>query len=634
MNGISLGRCDMAQWEAGVCECAESSAYPVLGFEDIQYIIDEEEEGTLLVLCRSLEGEESIIGYSYSYLEPWESTFGEPARPSLTSPRKRRSRVQTGTIASDTPKRKSLYVAELFVSECERGLGLGDLLLTETLKVHADSECGSHLFVSSKNVSAVRCYTKFGFQRGLRPSGDAVHDSVMELVSCFQCVVNAISRYSHQIGEGTIGVRRRRRPLMQLNGKCNSDVTHGALSKSQKLADTGLVCHSPQSGTISDNPKKRFESSKKQAARGKVPSKTNDGEDSEASISPLLPCSDGPQLIFARSTRSKSKEENCCMGQSSVALFNSSDYCLQASVITKCHTMTRRSSRRPRFHLTGMRTSARKLAEDGIRRLGGEVLNTDTYDFSCTHIIASRPVRTEKFLCGLAEGKPLLHPAYIEESLKRGAFLGEAEFEWISVISNMHNGKTSRVGSPALDSFAYAMANSVLRWKEFRLSCPSDSVIDKSPDESNHPIMCFKGIVAMLFGSETKNAGLSRLILAGGGIVVADFQTWRKSKKSVDLQHLTHALVCCNLLDDTESPDMEKWSTSLRLEARNTLAMLRTNGVECLREEFALDLLIDGPNRDIAGYQLQFLSDPCAAAKRKRSQQTNYRMLRSKTSLR
>jgi len=34
---------------------------------------------------------------------------------------------------------------------------------------------GSHLFVSSKNASAVRCYQKFGYSKSLRPSGDAAH---------------------------------------------------------------------------------------------------------------------------------------------------------------------------------------------------------------------------------------------------------------------------------------------------------------------------------------------------------------------------------------------------------------------------------------------------------------------------
>ena len=650
----------MAQWEAGIVNNSESSAYPVLDFEDVQYIIDEEEEGTLLVLCRSLEGEESIIGYSYSYLESWQSTVYEPARPSLTSPRARRSRIRSKAIESDTREKESLYIAELFVSECERGLGLGDLLLTETLKAHADGECGSHLFVSSKNVSAVKCYSKFGFQRGLRPSGDAVHDSVMELNSCSQCVMSAITRYVSQIGEGTIGVRRRRRPLASLHHRWNSEPTADGSSnrnlKTRRLnVDSEVTMCSTATDISSDNQKnpcnETARNSMSNLAMGKMLQKSIKF-DSEASTSPLLPASDGPCFLHARSTRStkcddtmKSAQASNCFKspqaeaeepeKSKVSLFHCNlDSSLQGDVL-KCHTMTRRSSRRPRFHLTGMRTSAREFAEHGIRRLGGEVLNTDAYDFSCTHIISARPVRTEKFLCGLAEGKLLLHPAYIEESLKRGVFVDEAEFEWISIISDIDKGRTTRFGFPALDSFAHAIASSALKWRQFNAK---DSSPAKRTDDPHQPVLCFKGFVAILFISESKTAGLSRLISAGGGVVVSDFQTSYKSKKPLDLPGMvnaTHAFICSSLLDDSRGLDSDnEWSLEQRHDARKAISGLQKRGVECFREEYAVDLLRDGPDLDISGYRLNFLDAVCAKSKRKRSEQSNFPLLRSRTSLR
>jgi ribosomal protein S18 acetylase RimI-like enzyme len=630
----------MAQWESGIGDACHQSAYPVLDFEDVQYIIDEEEEGDLLVLARSLEGKEELIGYSYAYQEGWESTIDLPALPCLASPRQRR-----GQRATDQSRkfchatRQSLYIAEIFVSENERGLGLGDLLLTETLKAHVDSDLRSHLFVSSKNVSAVRCYSKFGFVRGLRPSGDLVHDQVMELNSCQQSVMLSIHRYAEQLDAGTVGVRRRRRniesPLQNLSSLSKTLVfplaTTVIKSKLRGRDAEALSSASKESDMIASNlPRK--------ASFHSIP---GSDLDKTAGISPLLPVShQNHQNVRATRAASKrgdfhsasqttkflsEKENNLeCISDLrgvSLALFDCAAQPSTHGLSSSSHSMLRRSSRRPRFHLTGMRSSARKLAAEGIRRLGGDVLVTDNYDFSCTHVVATRPMRTEKFLCGLAEGKPLLHPAYIEESLKNGAFLSETEYEWCSILADAQKRRIVRFAMPTLDPFSVALAKSGPIWRKLRSESSSRaSSPETNPDgreRSHDGAMCYEGVVAMLFVSSSKTAGLGNLILAGGGLVATDLQSWRSSKKPANLQSLklTHALVCPSLLEDG-ADSQPGWTPEERADAISALTALHASGVRCLRETYAADLLLDGPGLSDEGYLLAF-GAPSAQRKRR-----------------
>jgi hypothetical protein len=119
---------------------------------------------------------------------------------------------------------ESLYLAELFIVEQERGLGLGELLLTGTLHARncalrrVPRDCvvsSSHLFVSSQNVSAVNCYLKLGYDRATRPSGDAAHDLVMEMRDCQDKFMRSLERLSQQLIMGSIGsCRRRRKPTV------------------------------------------------------------------------------------------------------------------------------------------------------------------------------------------------------------------------------------------------------------------------------------------------------------------------------------------------------------------------------------------------------------------------------------
>ena len=70
---------------------------------------------------------------------------------------------------------------QMFVAKSERGRGLGDVLLFETLNRRCKTFPRSHLYVSSRNTPAVAIYHKFGFKQSNKPSGDISHDLVSHL---------------------------------------------------------------------------------------------------------------------------------------------------------------------------------------------------------------------------------------------------------------------------------------------------------------------------------------------------------------------------------------------------------------------------------------------------------------------
>jgi len=73
---------------------------------------------------------------------------------------------------------------QMFVAKSERGRGLGDVLLFETLNRRCKTFPRSHLYVSSRNTTAVAIYHKFGFVQSNKPSGDISHDLVREFHCC------------------------------------------------------------------------------------------------------------------------------------------------------------------------------------------------------------------------------------------------------------------------------------------------------------------------------------------------------------------------------------------------------------------------------------------------------------------
>lgn len=65
----------------------------------------------------------------------------------------------------------------------------------------------------------------------------------------------------------------------------------------------------------------------------------------------------------------------------------------------------------------------RDYYESIIMSLGGEVTSKSTFDPSATHLVCSRPVRSEKLLASIASGKWVLHKGYLDASQKEKHFI-------------------------------------------------------------------------------------------------------------------------------------------------------------------------------------------------------------------
>lgn len=77
----------------------------------------------------------------------------------------------------------------------------------------------------------------------------------------------------------------------------------------------------------------------------------------------------------------------------------------------------------PRFQLSSLSPQERIDYSHLIEELGGVVLDKQSFDPSCTHIIVGTPLRNEKYLAAMAAGKWILHRSYLEACRSVGLFI-------------------------------------------------------------------------------------------------------------------------------------------------------------------------------------------------------------------
>eukprot|EP00802_Teleaulax_amphioxeia_P004895 Tamp_04899.p1 GENE.Tamp_04899~~Tamp_04899.p1 ORF type:complete len:669 (-),score=157.22 Tamp_04899:829-2835(-) len=572
-------RYEMAQWEANLSDDdGEGEGYPVLDYDDVEFILTKEDPVNLIVLGRRLENEERIIGYSYSYTEPWESAVSAPARRTRTgaTPRKQAAGART---KSDTPE--SLYLAELFIAEQERGLGLGELLLTGTLHARPCSGLSSHLFVSSKNVSAVKCYLKFGYDRGTRPSGDAAHDLVMEMRNCEEGVMRSVERLSQQLIMGTIGARRRRKPAMLEKKESSSSgdsrsasATSSSSTVAMSRASSSTLRTSPPPHAVKPLATKVLHCADPEENGPQRRSTRNADRDSfELGSAPIQ----GRQRKPLRMVVDKSVV--CAKRASKPNVLSTSAHAQKPDKGASKAAVTRKM-KRPKFLLTGMRTSAVANAKSVISRLAAEVIDSDVYDPAATHVIAPRSLRTEKFLCALAAGKHLLKAGYIQDCDSAGRLLPEEGYEWEA---------SSRLGTQHLFDTDHAVSSRLRSSATQNPRACSGSPNSKSKGFSctGNPAStttgCFNGITATLIISEEKKDCFRRVLEAGNATL-----SNKSFGKTVDPASVTHAFVSRDLFDS----DSEVWSEQARRAALKQLETLQDNSVPCFFDNLIVDFLI------------------------------------------
>ncbi|XP_056440120.1 DNA topoisomerase 2-binding protein 1 isoform X1 [Gadus chalcogrammus] len=193
----------------------------------------------------------------------------------------------------------------------------------------------------------------------------------------------------------------------------------------------------------------------------------------------------------------------------------------------------------PRFQLSSLSPQERIDYSHLIEELGGVVLDKQSFDPSCTHIIVGNPLRNEKYLAAMAAGKWILHRSYLEACRAAGHFLQEDEYEWGSgyILDAL----------PSISPHKKRLALAAKRWRT--------ALQDRTPLEG-----AFSGWTVMLNIDQTRESGFRRLLQSGGATVLsgvdtssyreathlfADFSRLKPGEFRVDVSHATAQGVTC-----------------------------------------------------------------------------------------
>ena len=198
------------------------------------------------------------------------------------------------------------------------------------------------------------------------------------------------------------------------------------------------------------------------------------------------------------------------------------------------------------FMVSSFSDQQMRLMEEAIARLGGRMTKEPIL---ATHLITSSVAQNEKVLISAASGLWILHPSFVTESLSRGKWEEEENFEW----GNQENGflkfeeELSEEGGE--ENTEVKLAAAARKWRRESSVWAGEKV--------------FSDIKAILLMPEQKKIQFEKLITAGGGQVI-------QAKAAIHLLHFDEDG------DDTNAPEV----THIFTESTQTL----TEGVDLPRE--------------------------------------------------
>ncbi|XP_038586755.1 DNA topoisomerase 2-binding protein 1 [Micropterus salmoides] len=216
----------------------------------------------------------------------------------------------------------------------------------------------------------------------------------------------------------------------------------------------------------------------------------------------------------------------------------------------------------PRFQLSSLSPQERIDYSHLIEELGGVVLDKQSFDPSCSHIIVGTPLRNEKYLAAMAAGKWILHRSYLEACRSVGCFIQEDEYEW---------GSSSILDAlPSITSQQRRLALAAMRWR-------------KTLQGRSEQRGAFSGWTVMLNIDHNRESGFRRLLQSGRAKVLP-----------------------------SPSPSLYKGTTHLfadfnRLKPgdfRVNVSEATSHGVTCLKPEYIADYLMQEPTPPIELYCL------------------------------
>ncbi|TNM96509.1 hypothetical protein fugu_016170 [Takifugu bimaculatus] len=219
----------------------------------------------------------------------------------------------------------------------------------------------------------------------------------------------------------------------------------------------------------------------------------------------------------------------------------------------------------PRFQLSSLSPQERIDYSHLIEQLGGVVLDKQSFDPSCTHIVVGTPLRNEKYLAAMAAGKWILHRSYLEACRSVGHFIQEDEYEW---------GSSSILDAlPSITSQQRRLASAAMRWRRTLRGSSSE-------DEG-----AFSGWTVMLNIDHSRESGFRRLLQSGGAKVLP-------SPSPSLYREATHLFADFSRLKPGDF--------------RVDVSEAASQGVTCLKPEYIADYLMQEPTPSI---QLYYLSE-------------------------
>uniref|UniRef100_A0A8D3E031 DNA topoisomerase II binding protein 1 n=1 Tax=Scophthalmus maximus TaxID=52904 RepID=A0A8D3E031_SCOMX len=216
----------------------------------------------------------------------------------------------------------------------------------------------------------------------------------------------------------------------------------------------------------------------------------------------------------------------------------------------------------PRFQLSSLTPQERIDYSQLIEELGGVVLDKQSFDPSCSHIIVGTPLRNEKYLAAMAAGKWILHRSYLEACRSVARFIQEEEYEWGS--------RSILDALPSINSQQRRLALAAMRWR-------------KALQGHSEKGGAFSGWTVMLNIDQNRESGFRRLLQSGGAKVLP-------SPSPSLYQEATHLFADFSRLKPGDF--------------RVDVSEASCEGVTCLKPEYIADYLMQEPTPPMEPYHL------------------------------
>ncbi|XP_037829239.1 DNA topoisomerase 2-binding protein 1 isoform X2 [Kryptolebias marmoratus] len=244
----------------------------------------------------------------------------------------------------------------------------------------------------------------------------------------------------------------------------------------------------------------------------------------------------------------------------------------------------------PRFQLSSLSPQERIDYCHLIEELGGVVLDKQSFDPSCSHIIVGSPLRNEKYLAAMAAGKWILHRSYLEACRSVGHFIQEDEYEW---------GSSSILDAlPSITSQQRKLALAAMRWR-------------KALQGSSEQTGAFSGWIVMLNIDQSRESGFRRLLQSAGAKVLP-------SPSPSFYKEATHLFADFSRLKPGD----------FRVDVTEASAQ----GVTCLKPEYIADYLMQ-PTPPIELYRLTAApseEDPGTPSRKRKASADTSRLKKSR----